>query len=93
MIGVRGEALGKLRRWAQLASGNLRQHEPVMPLAAGLLQDCKLSGESLGRNGGLRRGFGKVASQLGALAQLVQLGGVVGNRWCRGLGLVGIPIA
>jgi hypothetical protein len=89
---VGGESLGEFGRIAQLAGGDLREDEPVVPFAAGLLQRLKLFAEVTGSHGRLRRGFGEITGQLRTLANLVQLRDRAGDRCGRG-GRLEVPVS
>ena len=62
---------------AEFGGGDFAEDEAVVPLAAGLLQCFELGGQAVGCDGGARGGFGKVASELGLLADVVKTAGVL----------------
>ena len=70
-------SVGGVRRSGRVcAAASWASSEPVVPVAAGLLQVARMCGEAVGCGGGLGRGFGEIAGELGALADFVELGGV-----------------
>ena len=68
------------------------KQEPVVPFAAGLLEIFKVRGQAAGGGGGWRGGFGQVARKFGALANVVELCGILqgGGRARR---VLGVPVA
>jgi hypothetical protein len=79
---------------AEFGGGDFAEDEAVVPLAAGLLQCFELGGQAVGCDGGARGGFGKVASELGPLADFVQLGGGVrGFGGCVRFAVTAVPVA
>jgi hypothetical protein len=73
VIGLCGEALRELGRVAQFVGGDFCEDEPVVPLAASLLQAFESGGEAAGFYRRFRGGLGKIAGELGAFADLVSL--------------------
>jgi len=75
---LRGELLRKWCGVAEFVGGDVGKDEPVVPLAAGLLEAFEAVGEAVGGGGRSGGGLGEVAGELGALADFVECGSVCG---------------
>src|SRR5713226_9416032 len=72
LITVFGVALHERGTFAFIVGGDVAQEQPVVPLAAGLLDLLVAAGELLGGGEAFRKGFGHVTAELGGLAQAVE---------------------
>lgn len=97
-FGVALDAGDERGGWAELIGGDLAEQEPVMPFAAGFLQRLEFGSEAMGAGCGFGGRFGKVAGQLGLLANVVQAGGVgeIASGGCVAIGadcgVGGVPV-
>src|ERR1700692_32779 len=72
LIAVFGVALHESSTFAFIVGSNVAQEQPVVPLAAGLLDLLVAAGELLGGGEAFRESIGHVTAELGGLAQAVE---------------------